>query len=213
MRNRMMRNYFASFIILLMLTCFAPAANSAVPVALLSFTAETNEDKIEVKWTTIAEPDQDYFTLERSSDGKDFFAVSRITCRTDSLEVHDYLFEDRNPLNNISYYRLKQTDGSGEYSYSDIIVIKYKSERLLKLISCSVNNEKKMDLFYYEKNKSTTTLNIFDVSGKSVYQTDIYSINGINHIVLDVPLAATENYYLTLSRDNIVESGRINSRE
>jgi hypothetical protein len=184
-------------------------SNGTLPITLLSFTAETIENKIELRWITSSEINNKYFTLERSADGIEFLPVTTIPAAGNSTELNYYLYEDLEPMNNISYYRLKQSDTDGKFSYSDIIVIKFSSKNLLKIISCSVDNSKTMDLIYFEMNKTTTSLFIFDMSGKTIYETKIYSIKGMNHVKLDVPFYDAGWYYLSLSNGIVTETKKI----
>ena len=183
-------------------------SNGTLSFSLLSFTAEVIENKIELRWITSSEISNSNFTLERSADGIEFIPVTTIPGAGISTEQHFYLYEDLEPLNNISYYRLKQSNTDGNLSYSDIIVIKFSSKNLLKVISCSVDNSRVMDLIYFEMNKTTTSLSIFDVSGKTIYDTKIYSIKGMNHVKLDVPLNDVGCYYLSLSNGIVTETAK-----
>lgn len=89
-----------------------------LPVTLLYFKTIKNDSKsVTMKWATSAEINNDYFTIERSSNGKDWTEISRIAGAGNSSQILNYSYTDNTPLNGTSYYRLKQTDYNGEYEY------------------------------------------------------------------------------------------------
>jgi hypothetical protein len=91
-----------------------------LPVELLYFEAEALEDRIvELSWETLSEEDNDYFTVERSLDGRDWEYVGKVSGAGTSAEPLRYELRDMSPYKGSSYYRLQQTDYDGSFSYSD----------------------------------------------------------------------------------------------
>lgn len=91
-----------------------------LPIELVNFSAECNYPQIVLKWTTQSETNNDYFILEKSSDGINFTSVAVIPGAGNSSITQNYSYTDNINTADL-YYRLKQVDYSGEYSYSDII--------------------------------------------------------------------------------------------
>ncbi len=106
---------------------------SVLPVDLLYFEADLVEDQVFLSWATTSELNNDYFTIERSADGKNFEPLIRIDGNGDSEELILYESVDEWPLVGLNYYRLKQTDFDGKYSYSAIVAVKYTSVRPLSM--------------------------------------------------------------------------------
>lgn len=98
-------------------------AIAPLPIELLSFTANCNNQTIILKWTTASETNNDFFTLERTADGVSYEGIATIKGAGNSTATINYSFTDTNPYNEISYYRLKQTDYDGEFKYSQIIAV------------------------------------------------------------------------------------------
>ena len=97
---------------------------SALPVDLVHFDAEVNENKgVTLTWSTAMELNNDYLTIERSNNGNDWEVVNEVTGAGNSDNLLHYESIDNQPLANTSYYRLKQTDFDGTYAYSTISVI------------------------------------------------------------------------------------------
>ena len=64
-----------------------------------------------------------FFTIERSPDGNNWEIIHSTNGAGNSATILEYSFADTNPPIGLVYYRLKQTDYDGAYSYSDIIVV------------------------------------------------------------------------------------------
>jgi hypothetical protein len=100
----------------------APKA-STLPIELLDFYIVNNQNQIDIHWTTTTEINNDYFTIEKSKNAIDFQAVNIKTGAGNSNHTIHYQDIDTKPWNGTSYYRLKQTDFDGTYTYSKIISI------------------------------------------------------------------------------------------
>lgn len=100
------------------------AARTPLPVELLYFKAIPQEEDVMLQWATASETNNDYFQVERSSNGADFTAVGdRVIGAGATNEPLNYDFVDTEPLAGISYYRLKQVDFDGHYEYSDVAAV------------------------------------------------------------------------------------------
>ncbi|MDD5571345.1 MAG: T9SS type A sorting domain-containing protein, partial [Bacteroidales bacterium] len=95
-----------------------------LPIELLSFNGVYENKKVPLYWSTAAEINNDYFTIERSTDGEKFEIITNVKGAGNSNTILKYSVVDNNPPQGIVYYRLKQTDFDGAYKYSDIISVK-----------------------------------------------------------------------------------------
>ncbi len=92
--------------------------SNPLPIELLSFSALAEHIEVKLKWSTASEFNNDYFTVQRSQDVEKWQDVIEISAAGNSNERIDYETTDGLPFSGISYYRLKQTDFDGKYSYS-----------------------------------------------------------------------------------------------
>ena len=94
-----------------------------LPVELAHFTAFSKGAVVELQWRTASEDQNDYFLLERSTDGQAFGEIGKADGKgTTALETA-YTYLDKHPLAGTSYYRLKQVDEGGEYTYSSVVAV------------------------------------------------------------------------------------------
>jgi Secretion system C-terminal sorting domain len=92
---------------------------AALPLHWLSLTGTLNTAKhAEINWQ-VQENNVLYYQVEKSTDGANFLALNILNSKGDGQ--NNYQFTELNKLEGIGYYRIKQTDKDGKYSYSPII--------------------------------------------------------------------------------------------
>ena len=94
-----------------------------LPIVLLSFTAAINGEQIDLFWTTASEVNNDFFTIERTRDLSEWEIVTKLPGAGNSSQTLSYQSIDPDPYLGVSYYRLKQTDFDGQFSYSEIVKV------------------------------------------------------------------------------------------
>ena len=99
------------------------SVSALLPIELTSFTATATDYGFVFNWVTASEKENDYFTLEYSINGVDFSEIDYIhgAGTTSETSEYEYVWDDA-PQIEMIYFRLKQTDYNGEYTYSDVIV-------------------------------------------------------------------------------------------
>lgn len=95
-------------------------SRTALPIELLYFTAKPLNKRVELKWSTAREIDNDYFTVERSIDNISFETILKVDGAGNSASILTYAAYDEQPLSGTSYYRLRQTDFSGLTTLSPV---------------------------------------------------------------------------------------------
>jgi hypothetical protein len=101
----------------------ATGGSNPLPIQLKSFEAKPMANKVDIQWVTASELNNDYFTLERSSDGQEFAEVVRIPGKGTKQSESSYDYLDERPIVGKSYYRLKQTDFDKKSTYSKIVLV------------------------------------------------------------------------------------------
>ena len=100
---------------------------SPLPIELVSFEADCEGDDVLISWSTASEKDNDYFTIEKSSDGVLFESIGIVEGAGNSSNLINYSFIDDSRMTQTSYYRVKQTDFDGQFTYSSISAINCSS--------------------------------------------------------------------------------------
>jgi hypothetical protein len=94
-----------------------------LPIELLYFKASPVGKITELEWATATEQNNAYFTVERSADGRTFEDITTLPGAGNSRQMLVYRSIDEQPLEGISYYRLRQTDFDGASTFSDIVAV------------------------------------------------------------------------------------------
>lgn len=102
----------------------ASNGNSPLPVTLNTFGGLRVEEGVALNWTTTMEKNNRGFEVERAKDGGNFETISFVSSKAvNSNKLITYSFMDNQAPSNSLYYRLKQLDMDGKFSYSPIIDI------------------------------------------------------------------------------------------
>jgi len=96
---------------------------AVLPVTLVSFTGRLVEKDVVLNWRTATEINNDYFTVEYSGDGINFIEIDSVKGAGNSNVPINYSTTYKNIFYKNSYFRLKQTDFDGQYTYSDVIYL------------------------------------------------------------------------------------------
>lgn len=103
---------------------------TVLPVNLVSFTALKNNGSSQLHWSTSVETDNRGFEVQQSTDAKNWKAIGFVSSEsTNSTRQIDYTFTDEAPETGVNYYRLKQIDIDGTFSYSPIKSVRFTEEK------------------------------------------------------------------------------------
>jgi hypothetical protein len=192
--NSTMRNGMSGF------SHFGTAqSTSPLPVELLSFNGENLGEKNRLVWTTASETNNDYFTVERSDDGVTFSEITRVDGAGTSTQLRNYEAFDYYPNNGISYYRLKQTDFNGAFSYSAIISMENKF--MVASVENIHPNPSTGDINFdlVSTGEGTALVEVMDITGRVVISSSSGIKDGRNTLKVDISSLAQGSYILRVS--------------
>jgi len=135
-----------------------------VPVKLFSFTAIAVDNAlVKLNWQTATEIDNDYFSIEHSAEGYHWKELARMKGAGNSSQLLWYTYSDNNPLTGTSYYRLKQTDMDGHYTYSAVRSVSIDRRKVTIYPNPVVNR-----LIIEGDKNELAELTIYDAMGRNV---------------------------------------------
>ncbi len=115
-----------------------------LPVEFLSFEAAAKNNTATLSFATATELNNDFFLVERSADHIMFEPVAKIKAKGYSTQVTTYTTKDILPGNGPYYYRIKQVDINGDFSYSKVITVTTSSEQVTLCINNPVKTNAKL---------------------------------------------------------------------
>jgi|GEM_PF-1723258 len=183
----------------------AKDGSNNLPIELLSFDAKSDNDLVNITWATTSETNNNYFTIEKSMDAEYFEMVTIVGGAGNSNILLNYSAKDNEPLPGVSYYRLKQTDFDGKFSFSDIVKVDFS---------------KSIEVTIYPNPFSTyAVITINDASLNNDYVLRIYNVLGtevMNRIVtnqsttIETSILPTGIYsYNVFQNNKNIQSGKL----
>lgn len=142
---------------------------AVLPVELISFKAIEKDKKIELKWITASETNNDYFTVLKSTDGENFKDLYNISGAGNSSTNNEYVINDNEPLNKLVYYKLKQTDYDGKYSFSEVISFYSTSLNSISDLNVSWSSQyHEISLNFIGVNNMKYEILLSDITGRNI---------------------------------------------
>jgi hypothetical protein len=142
-----------------------------LPIELIAFNAKQSGTEVLLTWNTASEFNNDYFTVEHSTDGTTFEEIGQVKGAGNSNMLLNYSFPDVHPHQGLNYYRIKQTDFNGRGSYSEIEVVEFSEEQMVMRISPNPST----GLFWIELKMPVSAgmnLSITNAIGKTIYTVE-----------------------------------------
>ncbi len=147
----------------------------SLPVELVNFTARQENEKVNLQWTTASENNNDYFIIQSSSDGEVFSDLDEIQGRGTTSFNTEYQTYDLKPLYGDNYYRLKQVDFDGKFTFSEIRLVNFEGKKTTINVFPNPTKTGKVNLNFFNSNRNTT-IEIRDLLGRLVFQNKVESI-------------------------------------
>lgn len=164
-----------------------------LPLTWLSFTARANGSDVLLQWQVGNVSGNDHFEIEHSSNGADYHPIG-VESKSDAQLIRDdqtYRFTDANPAQGQNFYRIKQVDIDGRYTYSSIVEINIASASAA--IRLQTNPVRDAVTLSNPGLQMITRLQILDLSGRVILDRAPNSNNG--QITVDIH-GIQRGYYL-----------------
>lgn len=165
--------------ILISLALIISSTFSFAGMTLKNFKGVFNEQQVELSWATMMEAGVDYYEIQRSGDGMNFFDVDRIeskmTITTNDFQLN-YQYSDAHPLKGTSFYRVKVVAKDGTVNQTPVVQINNSVITGTRIYPTVVQSN---TLFVEsDKNLSGVKMEFFDLSGNKISETNWSSLNG-----------------------------------
>ena len=171
------------------------------PIALLSFSAKAERGVVNILWATASEINNDYFVVEKSNDGVNFNEIKKVKGAGNSSLNQSYSIIDNQPLMGISYYRLKQVDFNGKYSYSHIetVFLKNSNEDFILYPNPVVDGfSLRLENDIYDE----ILVVVSDIFGKEQFSKIIMTSVADDTIVVDLERKLPSGVYTVIASNN-----------
>ncbi len=170
--------------------------SNPLPLKLISFSGKVTDKKILLDWFVAEETNMKGYAIERSIDGETFLPIEFVASTNNQSGNKNYSYTDYPFTNGIIYYRLKEVNTDGNFSYSNVIALKVTDIGFIEVFPNPVKEELSIPNSVLKEGKYTVRIN--DVIGKEIIRKEVqFGMNQTTSIKLNKQII-NGVYYLQL---------------
>lgn len=142
-----------------------------------------------LNWQTVNEQENSRFEIQRSLDAKSFETIGQVASHNGNATIaQNYSYIDQNINANTAYYRLRQIDVNGNYSYSRVATVEF-GDVAGDVLNITPNPGHDMINLKFKASASVAQVVVSDISGRVVYKSSV------NAATMQIP-ATSGTYYV-----------------
>jgi len=184
--------------------------DAPLPVELLYFSAKLKNRTVFLDWSTATETNNSFFEVQRSKDNESFEVIDVVNGYGNSSVVRSYKSKDEKPYEGISYYRLRQVDFDGRFSYSETVTVQLSSMNDFNFVFASPTQTTEEVVIGFDcSNEGAVDVNITDAVGKTISRQTLYSKQGFNRMSINMPPVTAGVYFITLANSEFTSSKKV----
>lgn len=171
------------------------------PVELIDFNATFSDDAISIDWQTAAELNNDFFSIQKSIDGRNFENIAHVKGSGTTSKQNNYTFQDTDLNSELMYYKLIDTDLDGnEREIAQTVV------SLLDLNMTPTEVYMYSNRLYINAPEATNfEIELYDINGKFVFKKNMR----INSETLDFNSFDDGHYILKIESSNFNSNKKV----
>jgi hypothetical protein len=185
--------------------------STPLPVSLLYLQAEAVTNYIDVSWATAVEINNNYFAIERSTDGATWDSIGLVLGHGNTTTETDYSYNDLNVIPDTRYYyRLKQVDYNG-------------NSKLTGVVSAIINGSSDFDIHGFIPNPATNStslvitsssniqvhIDFFNIIGQKITGSDYQITKGPNQLQFETDKFASGTYTAVITTANSIYNRKL----
>ena len=171
-----------------------------VPLEWLGFTAKYNGSYVDLDWQTGSEFNTDKFIIERKVPSSSLFqSIVQVKAKNNNAVLNEYHDIDLDVIKSgIYYYRIKQLDINGTFTYSKIEAVNISKTNTFNLEIYPIPVKDLLNVNFTLSENSTLEFRVFDENGKNVYTVPNFELYkaGNHKKLIDVSILTQGPYYL-----------------
>jgi hypothetical protein len=177
------------------------AAEGVLPLTWISFEARREGGVNKLRWKTAQEENTHHFVAERSLDGTKFEAIGKVAAKG-RQQINTYTMDDHTAFTRTAYYRIRQVDKDGKYSYSTVQKINgEKAESGFMVFPNPLRTGNDLQVVYSGSHNKQLTAKIVTADGRilAVVAGNLQVVN--NGLKAAMLTAASGLYFIQLQDD------------
>ncbi len=177
--------------------------NIIVPVTLSDFQSKKVKNTVVLTWETQSAVNFSHFILERSTDGKTFYDLTKINgANTSNGSKYDYT--DNTPdATATNYYRLKMVDLDGSFAYSKVLSESFDGGNTPFMVYPSITKGDRIETTF-KKVSAAAQIKVFNIMGQLVNTYNLEA--GTSTKSIEIAHFTEGAYFLVLQDNGTVQS-------
>ncbi|MHC1737089.1 MAG: T9SS type A sorting domain-containing protein [Ignavibacteriaceae bacterium] len=178
-----------------------------IPVEFVSFSAAVTGNEVQLGWETATETNSAYFEVERKTVNSDWTKVGKVNAAGTTSDATTYTFTDKQVPNGKIFYRLRQVDLNGTFSFSQQVDVLVDVPATFELSQNYPNPFNPYTTIRYAlPQESKVTLEVYTVLGELVANlVNNVQPAGKYSVVLDGSKLASGTYiYRLVANENVM---------
>jgi hypothetical protein len=182
---------------------FGGFTSTTLPVDLVYFRGTEENKKVNLQWETASQVNCDYFSIERSTDGVDFFPVVNIKGKGNSNERDAYNYIDADVFEGTLYYRLSEVDLDGtSQTFNTISVhIKPAPEVTIYPNPVAAGGSATVEIPVTDNNNAVE-VSMMSIEGKRIFSKTFEKDNSRNSISFRTEALSDKGTFLLLVKES-----------
>lgn len=176
---------------------------TTLPVELSNFNTQLLKNAVKLTWSTHNEINNEGFEIERSMNGITFTKIGFVKTKGNANDTYEYIDEQAvKSKSSTIYYRLKQLDKDGKYSFSIIKAIKLPSDKSFSLSLLQNPIKDEIKLVINATAERDMTIIVTNNNGQPISNRKIIVKQGVNNLILPANKLARGVYHISLQAAN-----------
>ncbi len=187
---------------------YCPPCPNFAPIELAGFEALDQGCSTLLKWETLTETNNEYFSIEKSLDGIRWTSIGVVKGGGTTSDVRSYSFVDESISAYSNYYRLQQVDYDGSFSNSKALNVRsscYDENIIIGITELFPNpilNDDRVQIKFYTDKTERANIYITDELGRLVKEIPINVSEGLNNLSFEAKSLAAGLYFVQVRGDN-----------
>jgi hypothetical protein len=162
--------------------------NFPLPVEFLYFKGQYQAGQGVLTWATGTETNCEKFVIERSASGIHYKDLGSVPGAGNTVDEKSYTYTDTQPASGFNYYRLRQVDFDGNYTYSNVVALDVSGQSAFGVTAYPTPSEgAHPTLSITSSEPREVTIRIYDYIGYTHFTQTLVVGNDTQEINFDVP--------------------------
>jgi hypothetical protein len=149
---------------------FVVTTPGTLPVTFQSFYVSRQGSNNQLGWSTSRELNNNYYTIEKSTDARNWKQIATVAGAGTSSLVNKYSYTDKNTNDAVAYYRIRQADMNGVATYSAIRALRNNETGTVTNIYASSNKTVTID--FNSDVKDNVSIQLINMSGQVIVRKE-----------------------------------------